>query len=1213
MVAATADAASRTVAEGDHAQESGAARAAATAKRLHAHAKGKKAAYHHRGKHQHHHRAQAHPHDPAHPLSGPERSALLARTGIQPALLISQPGDASEAEADRVADRVVTMRDPPAAPARGGDLQRSPLIVQRAPNRAAAPAPQPAAENVADAATEAAVKEELSGGAPMAADVNGFFSRRFGANFGDVRIHTDAKAANLATRLGARAFTYGRHVFFNAGQYNPDSEDGTKLIAHELAHTIQQSAVIQLKEDAAAPPRVTSRSAPMAQRGIVSRALNWIADKANYIPGFRLFTIVIGVNPINMSTVERSGANILRALIEFIPGGGLIVEALNNHGIFEKGGKFIEDQFRSLGMVGAAFRDALMEFIDSLSWRDVFHLGDVWDRAKRIFTAPVDKLISFGKGLVIGIAQIVRDAILKPLGRYAAGIIPKFDLLAGVFGKNPISGESVSPANALIGGFMTLIGQEELWANIQKSGSVGKAWNWFKGALSGALALVRTIPDRFISTLKSLTIFDIVTIVGAWAKFAKLFVGFIVDFGGWALKQVLKLLEIILEALAPSVIPYLKKAGAAFNTIIKAPGRFIGFLVKAGKAGFNMFKSNILQHLQRGILDWLLGSLSGANLYIPKSFALPELLKFGLSVIGLTWENVRAKLVAATNETTVKVLETTFDLVVTLVTQGPAAAWEQLLETLSNLKSMVMDAIIDYVKGKVIEIAIEKVLSFLNPAGAFIQAVLAIYRTVTFIVSKLQQIGAVVAALIDGISAIANGNIGPASAKVETVLARGLSLAINFLANFAGLGNVSKKVIEIINKIRKPVDNAIDKLVTWIVDKARKLGKMAAASAKALVQWWKIRSSFKTQSGESHSLYFTGQGPGAKLMMASKPRSIPEAIEKAKKADQPALRKAFQAIVDLIEKNSDIGSKKPAEQQAHQNKVKALVDALAVQLGLAVEDDDVPVSTVTFGSSKGRANYAMAEPLTKKPGNTKGSPAKGRLPTEGDQFVNTFIPKQAPRNKKGDRVKYKFQPLVQAHLLNGDLHGPFEARNIALADRSLNSTMSGAENNAKKHAAKGKLKYHVSVAYHSNTAPPKKALSPDEEVPEPEVIRKWVGYYIASSISVTVSEWAGSGYSKALPGASAAGGIPKVSGQVVKTALAEAKEKLATAIDDTEDTFEGYVATTYNMQTIAGELKLNQNQAKELSVSLRSAGIIIGLGRSARIHIKSGRKPKKKK
>lgn len=971
-MATAAAATSRTVAEADHAQESGATHAAAAAKRLQSKVKGQ--TKHQRGKHDHHHRGQGHARDPAYPLGGPERSALLARTGIQPALLISQPGDAAEAEADRVADRVVAMKDSPAVPARarGGDLQRSPLVVQRAAARAPAPpTPQPAAENVADAATEAAVKAELSGGAPMAADVAGFFGRRFGANFGDVRIHTDDKAANLSTRLGARAFTYGRHVFFNAGQYNPDSEDGTKLIAHELAHTIQQSAVIQLKEDAASPPRVTSRSAPQAQRGIVSRALNWIADKANYIPGFRLFTIVIGVNPINMSAVERSGANILRALIEFIPGGGLIVDALNNYGIFEKGGKFIEDQFHLLGMVGAAFRDALMEFIDSLSWSDVFHLGDVWDRAKRIFTAPVDKLIAFGKGLVVGIAEIVKDAILKPLGRYAAGIIPKFDLLAGVFGKNPVSGESVSPANALIGGFMTLIGQEELWANIQKAGAVGKAWNWFKGVLSGALALVRTIPDRFISTLKSLTIFDIVTIVGAWIKFGKLFLGFVADFAGWALKQVLKLLEIILEVVAPSVIPYLKKAGAAFNTIIKAPGQFIGYLVKAGKAGFNMFKTNILAHLQRGILDWLLGSLAGANLYIPKSFALPELLKFGLSVVGATWDNVRAKLVKATNETTVKVLETTFDLVKTLVTQGPAAAWEQLIETLSNLKSMVMDAIIDYVKGKVIEIAIEKVLSFINPAGAFIQALLAIYRTITFIVSKLQQIGAVVAALIDGIAAIAAGNIGPASAKVESVLAKGLSLAINFLANFAGLGNVSKKVIEIIEKIRKPVDNALDKLVTWIVDKAKKLGKMVVSGGKAvaakIIDWWKEKFSFSNKDGEGHTLQFIGTGDSAKMAIASKISPVREYLDNhPDKTANPSVWNTANSVYGKAMQVIYSPALKTAEEVAKRQTIKAKlaeVSAAFAQLsGSPPEEKDYPKSSAPTYGNPAKVKYIVGEP-----------------------------------------------------------------------------------------------------------------------------------------------------------------------------------------------------------------------------------------------------------
>ena len=49
--------------------------------------------------------------------------------------------------------------------------------------------------------------------------------------------------------------------------------------------------------------------------------------------------------------------------------------------------------------------DGLRRFIDSLSWTDIFHLGDVWDRAKRIFTDPIDRLISFGVGVVERAAQ----------------------------------------------------------------------------------------------------------------------------------------------------------------------------------------------------------------------------------------------------------------------------------------------------------------------------------------------------------------------------------------------------------------------------------------------------------------------------------------------------------------------------------------------------------------------------------------------------------------------------------------------------------------------------------------------------------------------------------------------------------------------------------------------------------------------------------------
>ena len=714
----------------------------------------------------------------------------------------------------------------------------------------------------------------------------------------------------------------------------------------------------------------------------ICEALDWVADKANYIPGFRLFTIVIGRNPVNMSKVERSGANILRALIEFIPGGGLIVDALNNHGIFEKGGKFIEEQFAALGDLGAALRDALMEFIDSLGWRDIFRLGSLWDRAKRIFTVPVDKAISFGKNLVSGIAKIVKDAIVKPLGKWAAANIPKWDLLIGVFGKNPISDEGESPASALIGGFMNLIGQGEIWENIKKGNAISKAWQWFQKAMKGALSLVTSIPGRVMSTIKSLTIFDIVTIVGAFGKIVKAFASFVGDFISWAGGTVLALLEIILSVVAPTMVPYLKKAGGAFSSIIKNPIGFVRTLVRAGVQGFRQFATNFLTHLKASLIGWLTGAMAGAGIYIPSGFTLIEILKFVLSVMGLTWANIRAKLVKATNETTVKALETGFDIVKTLVTEGPAAAWQKIVETLTNLKQMAIDAVMDFVKSKVVEAAVTKLLSMLSPAGAFIQAIIAIYNTIMFFVERIRTIAQVAASFIDGIAAIAAGNVAPAANKVEQTMAGLLTLVISFLARIAGLGKVSDAVLGLIKKIRDPIDKALDKVVAWIVATAKKLGKMAVNAGKAavasLVSWWKAKKSFSDSKGQAHSLYFAGQGKGSTLTVATIPTPVVAWLSSIAGAvaasSDPAVKAAYGSANGLVRgglatrlANLNAGSTiAPAPSAADIDALNADLQKLSGFLTVLMPLDPRATAAATAAAGPSRAPPGMMIKLAKE-------------------------------------------------------------------------------------------------------------------------------------------------------------------------------------------------------------------------------------------------------
>jgi uncharacterized protein DUF4157 len=87
------------------------------------------------------------------------------------------------------------------------------------------------------------VVEEVvnSVGRPLEADTRALMEPRFGHDFGDVRLHFDDKAAQSANAVDATAFTLTNHIVFGQGQYQPRTEKGQRLLAHELTHVVQQS------------------------------------------------------------------------------------------------------------------------------------------------------------------------------------------------------------------------------------------------------------------------------------------------------------------------------------------------------------------------------------------------------------------------------------------------------------------------------------------------------------------------------------------------------------------------------------------------------------------------------------------------------------------------------------------------------------------------------------------------------------------------------------------------------------------------------------------------------------------------------------------------------------------------------------------------------------------------------------------------------------
>jgi hypothetical protein len=87
----------------------------------------------------------------------------------------------------------------------------------------------------------AGIQASLNRGTPLDAGVRSRMEGAFGHDFSRVRVHADANAAQLSNSLNARAFTIGRDVAFGAGEYSPGTFIGDALIAHELAHVVQQS------------------------------------------------------------------------------------------------------------------------------------------------------------------------------------------------------------------------------------------------------------------------------------------------------------------------------------------------------------------------------------------------------------------------------------------------------------------------------------------------------------------------------------------------------------------------------------------------------------------------------------------------------------------------------------------------------------------------------------------------------------------------------------------------------------------------------------------------------------------------------------------------------------------------------------------------------------------------------------------------------------
>jgi hypothetical protein len=660
------------------------------------------------------------------------------------------------------------------------------------------------------------------GGSPLPNEVRSFMEPRFGADFSSVRVHTDSTAVQMNKELGAQAFAHGSDIYYGAGK----SPGNNELTAHELTHTIQQGGAVRLNK------QVQRQAKEEEQETLQAKELS---------------------NHQGEVTLNK----------EVQPAETLVAKALPG----DASQLSLNKELRLKPEATAQETEAQPI------------------QAKQYTSLNVSSVSPRIQGDFFGIPTSLEEAkrkILSPVVQLASGI-PGYPLLKVILGKDPISETPVerNPTN-LIQGVLSLVPKgQEFFANLQQSGAIDKAYNWFNEQITKLNLTWETIKGLFKRAWDSLGMGDLVSPSGAFEKIKNVFTEPIGRIKTFAVNAGTKVMEFVFEGVmgggGAKVMEIIRNAGGVFNTIISDPIKFVGNLVGAVKGGFQQFSGNILTHLKNGLVGWLFGALAGAGLTLPAQFDLKGIVSLVVQVLGLTYQRMRGMLVKLIGEPKVAKLEKAFDFLMMIVDQGLGAAWEKITEFVGGLQEMVMGGIREWVQNSIITAAITKLLSMFNPAGAVIQAVMAIYNTIMFFIERGSQIAALGEAVFSSIGTIAVGNIAGAATYVEQTMGRTLPVVISFLARLIGLGGISEQIKNVIKKIQDPIETAMTKVANFIVENGKSLlGKGEGQNAQHGGQQEALAIKFEipfSMASAGHHLYIESQKDQLIVEMASARRA----------------------------------------------------------------------------------------------------------------------------------------------------------------------------------------------------------------------------------------------------------------------------------------------------------------------------------------------------
>ncbi len=310
-----------------------------------------------------------------------------------------------------------------------------------------------------------------------------------------------------------------------------------------------------------------------------------------------------------------------------------------------------------------------------------------------------------------------------------------------------------------------------------------------------------------------------------------------------------------IRELASMLKNVLARVAGVVGQIIKAPVKFLGNLIAGIKGGILKFKEDFLGHLRRGLMSWLFGALAEGGVELPKSFDLKGIVGFLASLFGLTWTNIRNRIIKKIGEKAMGAVEKGVEIFKIISgPEGVGGLWQMLMTHLGNIKDMIFEKVKDFVQDRIITAGITWLIGLLNPAAAFIKACKLIYDVVMFFVNNASRIKKFVDTILDSVADIVRGNIGGVVSKINDVLGQMVPIIIGFLASVIGLGNIGAKVREIVQSLQKPVNKALD----FVINTGLKLAgpiirglKGVSSKVKAKVAAGKAWAKGKVEAGKA--------------------------------------------------------------------------------------------------------------------------------------------------------------------------------------------------------------------------------------------------------------------------------------------------------------------------------------------------------------------------